>query len=673
MLVDVTELVQARHRIEESELRAKSSEDRFRQIAEIIPHMIWVTSAEGNTEYLNQAWYSYTGSELVDNQGMQWLNFIHPEDRPGVIKNWQSALKTGSVYEVSYRMLRASDGEYRWHIARGMALKNPDGQIEKWYGSNADIHDQRALTEDLKASEQRLSLATQASRVGIWETDQSGLQFWRNSEYDRAMGLQVGERLTIRESLKNVLQEDRGPLEKLIFHSIESQKGFDFEFRVITQEQTLRWVHIRGGIDRSIRGQERLSGTVVDITDRKRRETDLQDAKNLAEAANQTKSAFLANMSHEIRTPLNAIIGFTDLIASDDLEPGERQNYAETVQRNGRALMQIIDDILDFSKIEAGRLELEIGSTDLQSLVADIRVLFAPLAEAKGLSFQVSIEQELPRFVKSDATRLRQILMNAVSNAIKFTNEGQVCLSVGKSGGTQSWLTFSIIDTGIGISEEQQTRLFQAFAQADVSMTRRFGGTGLGLMLSRRLAKLLGGAYYLAKTRVGEGSTFELRVPLIPENRDDSIKKETSARLASLRSHRLQDIRVLVVDDSADSRTVTRLYLERQAALVTEADSAAEALRLLAKSSFDIIITDIQMPEMDGLELTRKLRSEGYGKPIIGLSAHVFREDRMRSLEAGINAHIGKPVKSIELVDAIVEQYGAHGFPGAFSENAAST
>lgn len=653
---DVTDIVRSRHLVQESEHHARLSEDRFRQIAEILPHMIWVTDAKGNTEYLNRAWLEFTGTTLEDNREFGWMTAIHPDDRPFVKERWNEAVKNRSPYEITYRMLRKADHQHRWFIARGMPVINDDGEIEKWYGANADIHDQRALTENLRRSEQRLFVATQASRVGIWETDLEGVGFWRNEEYDKALGLTKGkEYRNIIDSFECVLPEDRAPLEKLVVQSLATQRGFEFEFRVIHYERSLHWVQIRGGLDRSDSGKIRLSGTVLDITDRKTREQDLQDARNVAVAANRTKTTFLANMSHEIRTPLNAIIGFTDLIASDEVGREERSRYAETVQRNGRALMQIIDDILDLSKIEAGKLTLEFERTDLRALVNDLALLFNPIAERKGLDFNIAITADAPEALRTDPIRLRQILMNAVSNAIKFTSRGSVTLKISQSDGGESgpaWLVVSVTDTGIGIGEEQQARLFKPFTQADASMTRKYGGTGLGLMLSRRLAKLLGGAFYLASSRANEGSTFELRLPITHAEVTTTEQKAITQKAP--KTNRLNDIRILVVDDSEDSRMLSRLYLSKQGAKVDDVSSAVDAIEAIKQVEYDVLISDIQMPEKDGHALARHLRENGFKKPIIGLSAHVFTEDKLRSLESGMNRHIGKPVKPDELISAII-------------------
>ena len=445
----------------------------------------------------------------------------------------------------------------------------------------------------------------------------------------------------------------RKPSPRALAHRDE----LDLEFQITWPDQTLHWVGMRAGAGTHDGASPQLIGTVVDITERKIREHDLIDARKSAVAANDTKTMFLANMSHEIRTPLNAIIGFTDLIASDDTSPADRRRFAETAQRNGRMLMQIIDDILDLSKIEAGKMEVCAEATSLRATVDDVLVMYAPVTSAKGIALTARVSEDLPGRIMTDQNRLRQIVANIVSNAVKFTAQGTIHIdvrAVAGVGANPSWIGFRVTDTGIGISPHQQSRLFQPFTQADGTMTRRFGGTGLGLMLSRRLAKLLGGAFFLVRSEPGAGSTFELRLPLIDAGADAAVTAAPAEGLVA--PARLHDVAVLLIDDSEDSRYLARLYLERDRAQVTEARSAAEALGLMACHHYDVIITDVQMPDMDGYELTRKLRADGVTTPIIGVTAHAMNDDRQTSLRSGMNDHVGKPLRAQELIQAVARE-----------------
>ena len=644
MLSDVTDSVRARRLIEASELRARESEDRFRRIAEIIPYMLWVMDARGDGEYFNSNFLNYTGTRAEQNAGQAWFDHVHPLDRTGVEEMWRRSFASNEAFEATYRIRRARDGEYRWHLTRAMPLVDAEGECLKWYASSTDIHDQRLLTENLRDSEQRLRVATGTSKVGIWEIELESRATWRNFEHDQIFGYdRPCDRWSLDILIDHVIEEDRGRVAHALYYSLDESKPLDVEFRVVWPNHTLHWIWMRAGVDRGAGGVLRLAGTNVDITERKQREQDLRDARNNAVAANNTKTMFLANMSHEIRTPLNAIIGFTDLISSEDTGAAERRRYAETVRRNGRMLMQIIDDILDLSKIEAGKMEVCTEPTLLRTIVDDVTMLYGPAAREKGVDFEVEIDGELPDAIMTDPVRLRQIVSNVVNNAVKFTTQGRVQLRVrviGAEGARASWISFAISDTGIGIGEEQQSRLFQPFAQADGTMTRRYGGTGLGLMLSRRLAKMLGGTFFLVRSRPGVGSTFELRLPFSSVDARPSVP--ATPRAVSV-DGALKDLKVLLVDDSDDSRYLARRYLEGDEAQVTEARSAAEAMALLEGQDYDAIVTDVQMPQMDGHQFTRELRERGMTVPIIGLTAHAMAEDRQKSFESGMNAHVGKP------------------------------
>lgn len=655
MLTDITTSVQARHLVEESEVRAKESEDRFRQIAEIVPYMIWVMGPSGEGEYFNSSFLNYTGTSLQENQGFGWLDWIHPSDQEAVRALWEDSFTEQKVFEATYRIKRARDGSFRWHLTRATPLFMEGGGVQKWYGSSSDINDQRTLTESLRDSEKRLRVATESSMVGVWEIDIETRKTWRNIEHDKLFGYETKQNpWTVGILLDHVIEEDRDRVAKLFHLGLDELRPFEVEFQVLWPNNTLHWLHIRSSVDRATTGRLRLAGTVIEVTDRKLKEQELKDAKNIAVAANETKTIFLANMSHEIRTPLNAIMGFTDLIASESITQEERSKFAQTVQRNGEALMQIIDDILDLSKIEAGRLEVKKERTVLSSILQDLRMLYSGSAKEKSLELNIIQDEAVPDSFLTDSIRLKQVLTNALGNAIKFTSSGSVTVTVKFSitaGTSTRWIIFSICDTGIGISETQQAKLFQPFVQADGHMNRKYGGTGLGLMLSRRLAKLLDGSFYLVRSRVDEGSVFELRIPYTPV--EEGTVPSPSLTLPSSSTKSLEGLEVLLIDDSADSRYLAKIYLERAGAEVTEASDAKTGLKILDHKEFAVIISDVQMPEMDGHEFSRTLRAKGNLTPIIGLTAHVMLEDKARSLEAGMNAHVGKPIRRDELMEAV--------------------
>lgn len=389
------------------------------------------------------------------------------------------------------------------------------------------------------------------------------------------------------------------------------------------------------------------------------REAELKAAKLAADIANATKSAFLANMSHEIRTPLGVIIGFSELMLSDGMSVEEKRKNFEIIKRNGRLLSGIINDILDLSKVEAGKLEIEKMDVPLFELVNDTAALLCLEASEKGVRIQVSSDGFVPDLVKTDSMRLRQILFNIIGNAVKFTEKGSVDIIVKlapEKGASQ--LAFVVRDSGRGISEEQRERLFSPFTQADVTTTRKFGGTGLGLDLSKKLAKALGGDVILSSSELGRGSTF---IVYIDHGQDvDAVTRDQTWQSQSpaspQRAQPLPDIsklRILLVDDSLDNQELVKSLLTIAGADVETASNGREAIAKAQAGPFDVILMDLQMPEMDGHEATRHLREQGYQKPIIALTAHAMKEARKYCLENGFDDHLTKPIDRDKLLKTL--------------------
>ncbi len=387
----------------------------------------------------------------------------------------------------------------------------------------------------------------------------------------------------------------------------------------------------------------------------------LKLATRNAEEANRTKSTFLANMSHEIRSPVNVMIGFSDLMAHPDCLPKERLNHAEVMRRNGQSLMTIIDDILDISKVEAGTLSVRDSEMNLRNLVDEVVLIHKEQAQKKGLQFELRIQEPLPEMIFSDPGRLRQILTNLLSNALKFTSQGSVSLQVRARQDhpdvDSTEIEFKVSDTGIGIHSHHASKLFQPFVQADSSVTREHGGSGLGLALSMRLAEALGGKLMLLHSQPGEGSTFQFILDVKLASSAASASVAAIAPVASVPTcspkRNLKDLRVLLVDDALDNRTLMRWLLEYEGAWVETAENGKRAIELALAGNHDVVLMDIQMPEMDGLTASKKLRELGYEKPILALTAHAMIEDRDRSILAGLNDHISKPVQKNVLIEKL--------------------
>lgn len=382
---------------------------------------------------------------------------------------------------------------------------------------------------------------------------------------------------------------------------------------------------------------------------------DLKKSKEEAEKANTAKSHFLANMSHEIRTPIGAIIGFIDLLKNVDNSLEEKIKYMAIIDRNSHQLLHLIDDILDLSKVEAGKLIIEKLPFKITDLLADFGSIMSFKAAEKGIKFKTLVDTLIPEQIVSDPVRLRQILSNIVGNAIKFTAHGTVTMRISFR---NDILEFLVTDTGVGLSEAQASRLFQPFVQADVSTTRKFGGTGLGLVLSRALSRSLGGELQLVESFEGRGSIFRVEIkpelPFEPKLVGQSaIAMDTNLFVHQHRKEVLRGLRVLLVEDSLDNQMLIKTYLKKQGAVVDSALDGVEGVASAKRKQFDVVLMDVQMPNMDGHTATKALRQEHYKRPIIALTAHAMKEERLRCFESGFTDFLTKPIQPDQLIEVL--------------------
>ncbi len=405
--------------------------------------------------------------------------------------------------------------------------------------------------------------------------------------------------------------------------------------------------------------------SLEDVTVLERQKVELNKSKEAAEAANQAKSEFLARMSHEIRTPMNAILGFADVLRRGfEQSAAERQEYLETIHSSGQHLMELINDILDLSKIEAGRIQLELTQCSPHQIINEVVTVLRVRAQQKGIALNYRWDGPLPQQIKTDPTRLRQVLTNLIGNAIKFTDKGgvEVVTRIVPQGDSHK-LDIDVVDTGIGISSDAVNNLFQPFMQADTSITRRFGGTGLGLVISRQLAEAMGGGI-IVRSEQGKGSTFTCTIdpgPLDGVTMLQTIPTSSAARHVGadgMVAH-LQPIRVLSVDDGASNQKLITLVLKRAgAAIVDQATNGRDGLDMALKGNYDIVLMDMQMPIMDGYTAVKELRKRGSKVPVVALTAHAMKTEEDKCLAAGCTSFLPKPIDVDRLVKIVVDLTG---------------
>jgi PAS domain S-box-containing protein len=658
-----------RHR---SEQALQQRENELRLITEAIPQQVWTALPNGELDYSNQRWRDFTGKTLEQLQAQRWAEIVHPEDLARVEKLWNHAVQTGGEYESQARWL-ARGGEYRWILQQALPLRDQEGNIVKWYGSNTDITDYIGAREAFKESE--LSFKTLADTVPqiVWTSRPDGWLDYYNQRWFEYTGMTWEESqgwgwqpVLHPEDVQMCLDTWR--------ECLRTGKKYQVEYRFRHgSDGEYRW-HL--GLAFPLRNHKgeiiKWFGSSTDIDDQKRVEAELwkaleqqQAARTAAEKANRIKDEFLAVLSHELRTPLNPILGWVQLLKTHKLDAVKTAQAMEIIERNTKLQVELIEDLLDVSRILQGKLTLNVCQINLANTISAAVDSISLASAAKEITIETMLGENVGE-VTGDSARLQQIVWNLLSNAVKFTSPGgKVEVRLEES---NCMAQIQISDTGKGISPDFLPSIFDYFRQEDSSTTRKYGGLGLGLAIVRRLVELHGGTVKASSLGEGHGATFTVRLPLsrcaVTDGQESSHPELLTHNILHREALDLNGIKILVVDDNPDSLDFIAFVLKMYGAEVTTVGSAWEALQVLLKSRPDVLVSDIGMPYMNGYELLRKVRGLppeiGGTIPAIAVTAFAAEFDQQQAISAGFQIHIPKPVPPETLADAVIQLVKKH-------------
>lgn len=607
---------------------------------------------------VNRRYEEITGFTQNELQGMVSAGLTHDEDRGQELAAITAVLNNRSDHYELEKRIRRKDGKERWVAVTANLVCDEVGQPYRLLKVTQDITEKKEYQDELRGREELFKTLANSIPQLAWICDAEGVLEWRNERWREYVGLPP-VRPSPWEWVEACGESSREECGRKWKESLETHLPLEIEAQFRSTDGNLRWFLVVVVPLLSETGRvKRWVGSATDIDDQRRVRQTLEAAKEEAERANQLKSAFIANMSHEIRTPLGAMLGFTDLLREPGITRTEYRNYLDILTRNGQQLARIINDILDLSKAEAGHMKLEFGEVRPVCAVGEVISLLSVKAKEKNIAIDVSADASTPQRIESDYGRLKQILMNVIGNAVKFTPAGSVKVRLsGLREGGKDLLVVDVTDTGIGIPKDQLENVFNLFVQGDDSMTRKYGGTGLGLPLARRLARALGGDVVVLSSRPGSGTrmriTIEARKP-VPSTMEEILSDSGERSRIDL-----SNTRILLVEDSVDNQQLIWLYLTKAGAAVDIADNGLEGVVKARTGDYDLILMDVQMPYMDGYTATQRIREDGYKKPIIALTAHAMKEFRVKSLDVGCNDHLAKPIERERLIETIARHLTA--------------
>jgi PAS domain S-box-containing protein len=699
-ILDITDRILAEEAIRESEAR-------LRQLADAMPQIVYTSGPDGLADYANQQWSQYVGVPVEQSIGRKWMEAVHPDDLESIEQRVRESVETGQPFDTEYR-LRGKDGQYRWHLARAIPIRDAQGRIVKWIGTATDIHDRKeaeAEREELLARERtaraeaehsaesirRLQAVTDSalspltlddllhemlSRIReLLATDFAAILLLTEDEQSLSVRAAIGWEETVTGLLVPVGQGVAGSIAAsrapLVVEDLSKMEVINPVLRR----------NVRSLIGAPLIVEGRLIGVIHADTARPRRFTEddvrllqlaadrvalaiehtrlyevEQQARRQAEDTNRMKDEFLTLVSHELRSPLNAMLGYAAMLRYGGLDAQKIKHAAEVIDRSGKAQAQLIDDLLDTARIISGKLRLFVGPVDLVSVIEQAVQTIQPAADAKGVSLRTNMPHKIGQ-ITGDPARLQQVVWNLLSNAVKFTSQGGHVEA--RLERVDPYICITVSDTGKGISPDFLPYVFDRFRQADASSAKRYGGLGLGLALVKYLVELHGGTIEAASAGEGQGATFNIMLPVravatpLDEDGGESVTVKSSGELAG--------VRALVVEDEDNARELLEAALTQYGAEVVAVSSAAEAYALITASPPqerpDIMVTDIGMPVEDGYSLIRRVREwerrRGAYIPAVALTAFGRSEDRTWALRSGFQMHVVKPVEPAELAAVI--------------------
>ncbi len=693
-VIGVSGIVQDISARKQAERELKFSNQRLQNLIDNSGDIIWELDPQGRFTSISGKVKEILGYSPEEMVGHLYEEFLVTKEKDPGVEIFRKLLRKREPYSSIIYHYLSKEGKVVFLRENGTPFFDEDDTFLGYLGVSTDVTERIEYQTRLKEYAQELETAYRQLREShqrlqdivdhtgdlIWEIDENGIYTHVSGRVEEILEY-TPEEIVGTPYTRYLVPDKDYPWKKILekplviqapFKGIQNW-GLSKTGKRVYFEANASPIFDEKGIFRGYRGVS------TDKTERIQHEADrnqyahkleaanrkLEAAYQQAEKANQTKSEFLANISHELRTPLTAIMGFAELL-SDQLQGDETDPSAEAILRNSKHLLELINDILDLSKVEAGELKIERLQVNIPQLFEEIRSLFRPRVEEKGLSFKITLDGPIPESIQSDPVRLRQIVINLIGNAVKFTDRGSIEVMVKFIQKTNPLLQIQVIDTGIGISKDKFATIFQPFSQADTSTTRMFGGTGLGLAISHKLARLLGGDITV-ESESDVGSVFTLTAATGPvvgirpitELKAELIRNGKPEKITPKDFSELAGARILLAEDGRDNQRLVAAILKPWKVHLSLAENGEEAVQKILESEekFDVVLMDMQMPIVDGYSATRQLRMAGYRQPIIAFTAHAMLSERKRSFDAGCDDYVTKPIDKVSLLNTILKYF----------------